>query len=184
MLRREKGFTIIELLVVIVIIGILAASSVAMFLGFAEKARDAARVDTLSDISGFLKIGIPEKDGTNVYIYDGVEMEALVAKFQYRINSGIGGLCYFIGMAHGADASGTDNEFAIVTWGESTSTLDENLPGPLVVGTPQAVINIKKAAINGNPPTSLYEQDFNCDNLANFEKVYQAFIGDASFDIN
>ncbi len=41
--RKEKGFTIVELLIVIVVIGILAALVVTTFSGIQKKARDSER---------------------------------------------------------------------------------------------------------------------------------------------
>ena len=108
----------------------------------------------------------------------------ILANFSYTLRSGENGLCYFIGMAHGTSGSGQDNEFVIATWGETTSTLDEDTEGILVVGTLQGVTNMKNARINGTPlmrAYSLYERDFHCDKLANLEKAYQAFIGNSAF---
>lgn len=46
--KKPQGFTLVELLVVIVIIGILAMGSVAQFTGIQQKARDATRVKDIT----------------------------------------------------------------------------------------------------------------------------------------
>ncbi len=47
--NKQKGFTIVELLIVIVVIGILAAIVIVTFTGVQKKARDA---DRKSDVNG------------------------------------------------------------------------------------------------------------------------------------
>jgi len=49
---RQKGFTIVELLIVIVIIGILAAITIVAYNNIQQRARDSART---SDIAGIQK---------------------------------------------------------------------------------------------------------------------------------
>ena len=53
-LVRKKGFTIVELLIVIVVIGILAAITIVAYNGIQTRARDASRVSAV----GVLKKGL------------------------------------------------------------------------------------------------------------------------------
>ena len=54
-LRKESGFTIIELLIVIVVIGILAGLVLNVFTGIQEDGRDAERKTDLEAIEGHLE---------------------------------------------------------------------------------------------------------------------------------
>ncbi len=54
-LRKESGFTIIELLIVIVVIGILAGLVLNVFTGIQEDGRDAERKTDLEALEGHLE---------------------------------------------------------------------------------------------------------------------------------
>lgn len=53
--RREKGFTIIELLIVIVVIGILVGLVITTFTGIQQKARNTERETDVKAIHGHLE---------------------------------------------------------------------------------------------------------------------------------
>jgi type IV pilus assembly protein PilA len=53
--RKQQGFTIVELLVVIVVIGILALITVTTFAGVTQRSRDAKRQSDVNAIHGQLE---------------------------------------------------------------------------------------------------------------------------------
>lgn len=54
--KRQQGFTIVELLIVIVIIGILAGLVVTQFLGANQQARDSERKTDINSIASQLEV--------------------------------------------------------------------------------------------------------------------------------
>jgi prepilin-type N-terminal cleavage/methylation domain-containing protein len=53
---KQKGFTIVELLIVIVVIGILAAITIVAYNGVQARAKDSRRLNDMQVISGGLKL--------------------------------------------------------------------------------------------------------------------------------
>ncbi|MDB5165359.1 MAG: hypothetical protein JWM00_249 [Candidatus Saccharibacteria bacterium] len=54
--RTRTGFTIVELLIVVVVIGILASISVVAYNGFQQRARDAKRISDVENIAESLSL--------------------------------------------------------------------------------------------------------------------------------
>lgn len=54
--QRNRGFTIVELLIVIVVIGILAAITIVAFNGIQGRARDSARISKIQSIAQALEL--------------------------------------------------------------------------------------------------------------------------------
>lgn len=59
--RKEKGFTIVELLIVIVVIGILAAIVIVTFTGVQKKARDSERTTDVNNVYSQLEVFFADK---------------------------------------------------------------------------------------------------------------------------
>ncbi|HEY1085662.1 MAG TPA: prepilin-type N-terminal cleavage/methylation domain-containing protein [Candidatus Saccharimonadales bacterium] len=70
MKKTRSGFTIVELLVVIVVIAILAAISIIAYNGIQGRARDSGRMQVLNTISKGLEMYYGEK-GSYPVIWDG-----------------------------------------------------------------------------------------------------------------
>ena len=54
-LKRQKGFTIVELLIVIVVIGILATLVIITFSGIQQRARDTQRQTDINGVQGHVE---------------------------------------------------------------------------------------------------------------------------------
>lgn len=75
MTKRVQGFTIVELLIVIVVIGILAAITIVAYNGIQTRARDSARISKIQQIAKGLELYNADK-GSYPPILDGTGDES------------------------------------------------------------------------------------------------------------
>ncbi len=96
-LTNKKAFTLVEMLIVIVIIGILAAALMPQFLGMQARARDVAREGGLKTISTALAAYAADHNGYYPG-YDATNMSNSAQLFEKKEVSGktIGGLKKYI----------------------------------------------------------------------------------------
>jgi type II secretion system protein G len=63
-LKRQQGFTIVELLIVIVVIGILAGLVIVTYNGIQQKARNTERTTDISALQSHLEAYFAQNNGT------------------------------------------------------------------------------------------------------------------------
>lgn len=173
MKNKNIGFTLIELLVVIVIIGILATISTATFKQYFGKARDAARNTSVANITLMIKVDGADRWDDDKYVYDAAGLTELFEANDYRPPQGENNICYYIGMGRGPEPVGDDNEFAVATWGEETSTADPTVGGVIVDGTTNARGNV----VGGG----LLQANFGCT-ANDMDDVQTAFVNSGDPD--
>ena len=63
--RDQRGFTLVELMIVVVIVGILAAVAIPMYRGSTDRARASEAVATLGSIRSAMRVYFAEHDTYN-----------------------------------------------------------------------------------------------------------------------
>ena len=122
--RKNTGFTLVELLVVIVIIGILATISIGTFQGYFAQARDAARTSTVNSVSTIVKTSRATTE-TNQYAFaDATALGAALTAGGLEIPTEDAAACYAYGYLT-ADAS----EFFIAARAEQDTATEAIVDG-------------------------------------------------------
>jgi type IV pilus assembly protein PilA len=87
--KDERGFTMIELLIVVIIVGILAAIAIPTFLAQRERAWDASARSDLRNLAASAQTYI--SDGANDDSYDGMTVPELEAAYDLNTTDGVTG---------------------------------------------------------------------------------------------
>ena len=159
-MEKQKGFTLIETLVVISIIGILASVIITSLLGARDKARDMKRKAELSQIGRFLVMSCYVPDaGNGDYDLMPIAQELLSKNPQYS---------QYLRMIPKDPKSGTDTEsgYRYIVGDNGTKCAiyanleNENEPTTLniTVPTPKGGTGVFRATDNGPNGTPLYYQ--------------------------
>ena len=90
--KKEKGFTIVELLIVVAIIGVLAAISVPVFTGQLEKSREAADIANVRAAYAELMVKVADTDGNTDAITVGLNQK--LSGWQTKLPITIGGVAF------------------------------------------------------------------------------------------
>jgi general secretion pathway protein G len=80
-LRAERGFTMVELIVVLVLIGILLIAALTTYLGYRERAHDAAAQENIHRLVPSMQGYFVDNDS-----YSGMTLDALKAQYDAGID--------------------------------------------------------------------------------------------------
>ena len=90
--KQEKGFTIIELLIVVAVIGVLAAISVPVFAAQLEKSREAADIANVRAAYAELMVRVLDTDGNTDPVTVGLKQK--LSGWQTKLPITIGGVTF------------------------------------------------------------------------------------------
>jgi general secretion pathway protein G len=114
-LRNPKGFTLVELIIVIMIIGILAATMLPKVMGGPARARDAQRKANLAAITTALELYYTDNEAYPVVLTLGSTLDTYMANLPYEDPKDAAGTGYQYVYCFGDTAGLPGQDFALVT---------------------------------------------------------------------
>lgn len=140
--RAKLGFTIVELLIVIVVIAILAAISIVAYTGIQDRARATAATSAARQVADKIAVYAVENDGYPASLSDIGFSDANGTSYQYRVNNGVTPATWCVTATAGnksyytSDAQGAPREGACAGHGSAGVAAITNL-----VRNPSAELN-------------------------------------------
>lgn len=153
--KKFRGISILEILVVMVIASILATTGIVGARNYSKRTKDKVREVNVQQIMNIIKNDAYTTNSNKQFVYTAEEFKQVLANADLELPK-TDDICYFYVGGTGLDASDpTDNTFAIMTWGETSSTIDPKSPGVLINGDSTTVNHFNYA--------HLTKEDFVCN---------------------
>ena len=173
MKKKLSGFTLVELLVVIVIISILGTITIPTFGKYFAKTRDAVRQNAITQMAELIRTDSVSKwKDQEKYIYTGNELTELFANSDFRVPEpkNLKNYIYMAGNGASHEIS-EDNQFFIAVMGEKTSTAKPGTPGLIYSGTKQIEDVLKNIDLENDNNDFSYEEDDDTADLVAFKEL-------------